>query len=49
MGIEKIPTRTSWEKITWHRKNKKRRKKRKIKTRSKDNKIVDSLVAQIKR
>ena len=44
MGMVKIPIRTSWAKITWHRK-----KERKIKTISKDNKIVDSLIAQIKR
>ena len=43
MGMAKIPTRTSWEKLTWHRK-----KKRKINTMSKDNKMVDSLIAQIK-
>ena len=43
MGMAKIPTRTSWEKLTWHRK-----KKRKIKTISKDNKMVGSLIAQIK-
>ena len=42
--METIPTRMSWEKVTWHRK-----KKRKIKTISKDNKMVDSLIAQIKR
>ena len=44
MGMEKIPTRTSWAKITWPRK-----KKRKIKTISKDNKMVDYLIVQIKR
>ena len=44
MGMAKIFTRSSWTKITWHRK-----KKRKIKTISKDNKMVDSLIAQIKR
>ena len=44
MGMVKIPIRTSWAKITWHRK-----KERKIKTISKDNKIVDSLIAQIKK
>ena len=43
MGMEKIPTRTSCAKITWPRK-----KKRKIKTISKDNKMVNSLIAQIK-
>ena len=44
MGMAKIPTRKSWAKITWHGK-----KKRKIKTISKDNKMLDSLIAQIKR
>ena len=29
MGVTKIPTRTSWAKITWHRKKK---EKKKIKT-----------------
>ena len=48
MGMAKIPTRMSWAKITWHRK-KKREKKRKIKTISKDNKMVDFILAQIKR
>ena len=43
MGMVKIPTRTSWAKVTWRRK-----KKRKIKTISKDNKVIDSLIAQIK-
>ena len=44
MGMVKIPARTSWAKIKWHRK-----KKRKINTISKDNKMVDSFIAQIKR
>ena len=35
MGMAKIPTRMSWVKITWHRKKKKKRKERKIKTISK--------------
>ena len=53
MGMAKIPTRTSWAKITWHKKKKRKRKERKkkiiIKTISKDNKMVDSLIALIKR
>ena len=49
MGMVKIPTRTSWEKITWQGKKKRRIKKRKRKTISKDNKMVDFLIAQIKR
>jgi len=44
LGMAKIPTRTSWAKVTWQRK-----KKRKIKTINKYNKKVDSLIAQIKR
>ena len=43
MGMAKIFTRMSWAKITWHRK-----KNRKIKTIIKDNKMVDSLIAQIR-
>ena len=42
--MAKIPTRTSWEKVTWHKK-----KKIKIKTISKDNKMTNSFIAQIKR
>jgi len=49
MGMAKIPIRTSWAKITWHRKRKRKRKGKKIKTIRKDNKMVDSFVAQIKR
>ena len=49
MGMVKIPTMTSWEKVTWHRKKKRKRKKRKIKTISKDNKMLDSFIAHIKR
>ena len=43
--MAKIPTRTSWAKVTWQRK--KKRKKKKKKTISKDNKMIDSLIAQI--
>ena len=43
MGMVKIPAMTSWAKVTWHRK-----KKRKIKTISKDNKMLDSFITQIK-
>jgi len=43
MGTAKIPTRTLWAKITQHR------KKKIITTISKDNKMVNSLIAQIKR
>ena len=39
MGMAKIPQRTSWEKIMWHGKNEKKRRK-KIMTISKDNKWV---------
>ena len=49
MGMAKILTRTSWEKVTWHRKKKRKMKKRKIKTISKDNKMVDTFITQIKR
>ena len=49
MGIAKIPTWRSWTKVTWHKKKKRKRKKRKIKTISKDNKMLDSFIAQIKR
>ena len=45
MGMAKIPIRRSWEKITWH---KIKKRKIKIKTISEDNKMVDSLIAQIK-
>ena len=42
MGMAKIPQTTSWAKITWHGKKKRKREKikikRKIKTISKDNK-----------
>ena len=44
MGMAEILTWTSWAKVTWHRK-----KKKKIKTISKDNKMVGSPIAQIKR
>ena len=43
-GMVKIPTRTPWANVTWRRK-----KKRKIKTISKDSKVINSLIAQIKR
>ena len=49
MVMVKIPTRTSWAKVTWQRKRKEKRRKKIIKTISKDNKMVDSLIAQIKR
>ena len=49
MVIVKIPTRTSWAKVTWKRKRKEKRRKKIIKTISKDNKMIDSLIAQIKR
>ena len=29
MSMAKIPTRTSWEKITWHEKDEKKKKKKK--------------------
>ena len=44
MGMAKIPIRMSWAKVTWQRK-KKRKKKMTI---SKNNKMVDSLITQIK-
>jgi len=28
MGMVKIPTRTSWEKVTWRRKKRKRKRRR---------------------
>ena len=45
MGIAKIPARMSWVKVTWQRKKK---RKKKMKTISKDNRMVDSLITQIK-
>ena len=51
--MAKFPTRMSWEKVTWHRKKKKKlkrkKKKEKKKTISKDSKMVDSFISQIKR
>ena len=45
MGMAKIPTRMSWANVTWHRKKKKNNKESK----NKDNKMVDSLIAQNKK
>ena len=45
--MAKIPTSMSWAKMTWQKK--KKRKEKKKKRISKDNKMVDSFVAQIKR
>ena len=53
MDLAKIPTRTSWEKLHGIEKRKKRkrkkREKKKKKTINKDNEMVDSPIAQIKR
>ena len=46
MGMAKIPIRTSWEKITWH--EKKKIKKKKIMTISKDNKWMILLLLKLK-
>ena len=48
MVMAKIPSRTSWAKITWHGKKKRKEKKRKIMTISKDNKWMVLTLLKLK-